>query len=165
MHSTVFALKASLLAAAVAVISGCVTTQYAAAREREFDWVGQIAAPVLYESIKSVISKLTPPLSIEVSIPGELQTSWITVPGKQTGILWWQREWEARVQHTIRVRPDFVDPSKRSGFIVLTRAEERPNPNYPWTQADREIAEKAAELLRSNLIRKVEEIDNSKETK
>jgi hypothetical protein len=93
------------------------------------DWLGQLPASVLFDELKLALSSQTPPLPLEVSVPGQLETAWISVPGRQTGILWWRRQWEARVRHTIYIRPDFRDPVKQSGFVMVTLAEERPNSN------------------------------------
>jgi hypothetical protein len=119
---------------------------------------------MLYEALEDTIASPLSAWALDISAPGELWTTWLSVPGKKTGLLWWRKQWEARARCSVLIRPTFSDPLKMSEFTVAAQAEERPNDRYPWSPAGDAVADQAAFLLRAVLIRVAEDLERTEVT-
>lgn len=132
------------------VLVGCYTA-YHSGRYND-DWIGPVPAPVLVTVLKTALQGWPSAGALDSSTPDMLQTSWKTIPGKRSGVLWWERKWEARISYLVIIKRDFGNPGSVSRFTVTATVEERPNDSYLWEPAANETAAEHASRLRAELI-------------
>lgn len=87
---------------------------------------------------------------------GQITTDWQSVPGRTTGMWWWQKTYETEVRHIITIRQSLHSPHL-TGYTIVTEARERPNHNYPWETADPELGRQSFEQLRDVLLVSIRE--------
>lgn len=75
------------------------------------------------------------------STPEEIVTDWNPVPGRTSGILIWEKQYETEVRHRITIKPS-IDSQNWSGYVITTEVRERPNRNYPWARGSKDFAQK-----------------------
>lgn len=143
-----------LVAVLCAVLAGCNAAYHSGRIQR--DWVGSVPAPELVDVLKTALIAWPSAGSLDASTPGRMRTSWKTIPGKRTGVLWWERKWEARVSYLVLIERDFGNPATVSSFRVTADLEERPNDSYPWEPAEDESAAEYANQLRAELVKTAE---------
>lgn len=76
--------------------------------------------------------------SIASSNDGQIVTDWQAVPGREAGVMWWKKRYEAEVRHIVTVR-QAMHAANLSSYSIQTEVRERPNPSYAWTSADPEL--------------------------
>lgn len=116
-------------------------------------WHGPVPAQDLFAALKAKLESGGP---LVTSVHGKLRTAWKDIPGKKAGVLWWQREWKARVAYSVAIEPDYGNPASASEFTMAPVVQERPNDNYPWASASPEQAKGMGKLC-SALIQAADE--------
>jgi hypothetical protein len=92
--------------------------------------------------------------TVSDSNEGQITTDWKRIPGRKAGILWWQKEYESQVRHTITIKQSFRTP-RQTNYSILTEVRERPNENYDWVNADPELGRQSFEDIKGVLLTSV----------
>jgi hypothetical protein len=82
---------------------------------------------------------------------GQIVTDWKPIRGKNAGLLWWKKEYQSEVRHTITIKQALYSPG-RASYSILTEVRERPNPSYGWAAADSELGRKSFEDIKNLLL-------------
>lgn len=89
--------------------------------------------------------------TIADSNEGQLTTDWRSIPGRKSGVLWWERTYETEVRHVITIRRSYRSPDL-TNFSIATEVRERPNSNYPWVETNSELGRASFEQLKNMLL-------------
>lgn len=92
----------------------------------------------------------------------KITTDWVKIKGKESGVLWWKKEFDTEVRHVITITKSDKFPVC-TNFSISTQVRERPNANYAWTEANVELGYSSfKELKNSCLLAIKHELSNIK---
>lgn len=86
---------------------------------------------------------------------GQITTDWQVIEGKECGLLWWKKKYQAEVQHVITISRS-NKKSLCSNISISTEVRERPNENYTWVKGNAEFGRKSFLTIKSCLLSAVE---------
>jgi hypothetical protein len=85
--------------------------------------------------------------TVSESYKGQIITDWKPTPGKEKGLFWWKKTYQAEVRHIISIKRSYRSPH-HSNFSIFTEVRERPNSNYKWVQGDPELGRASFEDIK-----------------
>lgn len=88
---------------------------------------------------------------------GVIITDWKPIEGREAGLLWWKKKYEAQVRHTITIKRSY-ESSEYTNFSIHTEVRERPNNNYDWSTGDAELGRAEFKKIRNVLLAMVKSL-------
>ena len=101
---------------------------------------------------------------IASSNEGQITTDWQRIPGREAGVLWWKKRYDAEVRHVITVKQAFRSRSL-SSYSIETEVRERPNANYDWAPANPELGRASFERIKGQLWESIQMQSNRKKAR
>lgn len=101
---------------------------------------------------------------IASSNEGQITTDWQRIPGREAGVLWWKKRYDAEVRHVITVKQAFHS-SSLSSYSIETEVRERPNANYDWAPANPELGRASFERIKGQLWASIQVQSNRKKAR
>lgn len=101
---------------------------------------------------------------IASSNEGQITTDWQRIPGREAGVLWWKKRYDAEVRHVITVKQAFRSRSL-SSYSIETEVRERPNANYDWAPANPELGRASFERIKGQLWASIQVQSNRKKAR
>ncbi len=94
---------------------------------------------------------------ISESNEGQIITDWEPIEGKTVGLLWWKKQYQTEVCHTITINISHRS-QKYSNFSIDTQVRERPNSKYDWVKGNSELGRESFREIKKVLLNALKKV-------